>query len=276
MGLDIEQTAEGIIVHQEHYIDEVEEIMLFDKRNRNSDKPLSMEESRELKKVAGQWSWVASQTRPDLSFDALELNIMKNKLTVSRANKAIRMLKRSKTDLVYPRLGSLNQFQLKVFSDASWGNLLDKVSSDRGHLVFLSVGENVCPLSWISNKVRRKVPSTLSTETLALNDALDDAVYLKHLISEIYHDDVRGSKISILAYIDNKSSDESLRSTKQVQEKRLRIDIAEVQRMLESKEINEINWIPSIKENLADGLTKRGIDDTSVLLQCISTGKLKF
>ena len=73
---------------------------------------------------------MASHTRPDFSFDALELNIMKNKLTVeqvSRANKAIRMLKKSKTDLVYPRLGSFNQFQLTVFSDASWGNLSDKV-----------------------------------------------------------------------------------------------------------------------------------------------------
>ena len=48
VGLDIEQTAEGIIVHQEHYIDEVEEIMLFDKRNRNSDEPFNTKESREL------------------------------------------------------------------------------------------------------------------------------------------------------------------------------------------------------------------------------------
>ena len=55
---------------------------------------------------------------------------MKNKLTmeqVSRPNKATYMLKRSKTDSVYPRLGSFNQFQLKVFSDASWGNLTDRV-----------------------------------------------------------------------------------------------------------------------------------------------------
>ena len=93
------------------------------------------------------------------------------------------MPKRIKTDLVYPRLGSFNQFQHKLFSDASWENLPDKVSSARGHLVFLSTGENVCPLSFISNKVRRKVSSTLSAETLALNDPLDDAVYLKHLIS---------------------------------------------------------------------------------------------
>ena len=72
-------------------------MMLFDKRNRSSDEPLSTEESKELKKVAGQLGWVAFQARPDLSFDALELNIMKNKLIVeqvSRAtgNKAIRML----------------------------------------------------------------------------------------------------------------------------------------------------------------------------------------
>ena len=123
-----------------------------------------------------------------------------------------------------------------MFSDASWGNLPDKVSSARGHLVFLSVGENVCPLSWIFNKVRRNVCSTLSAKTLALNDALDDAMYLRHLISEIYHDSVRESKISILAYINNKSSDESLRSTKQVQEKRLTTDIAEIQCMLESRD----------------------------------------
>ena len=43
VGLDIEQTAEGIIIHQEHYADEVEEIMLFDKRNRNSNEPLNAE-----------------------------------------------------------------------------------------------------------------------------------------------------------------------------------------------------------------------------------------
>ena len=111
--------------------------MLFDKRNRNSDEPLSTAESRELKKVAGQLSWMASQTRPDLSFDALELNIIKNKLTVrqvSRANKAIHMLKRSKTGLVY----------------ASLGNLPDKVSSDREHSVFLSVGMFVHYLGFLT------------------------------------------------------------------------------------------------------------------------------
>ena len=96
VGLDIEQTAEGIIVRQKHYIDKVEEIMLFDKRNRTSDEPFSTEESRKLKKVAEQLSWVASQTRSDLSFDALELNIMKNKLTVEQVSRAFVCLREAK------------------------------------------------------------------------------------------------------------------------------------------------------------------------------------
>ena len=80
MGLDIEQAAEGIIIRQEHYLDEVEEIMLFDKRNRNSGELLSAEESREPKKVAGHLSWVASQTRPCLS-SLITCTLLINSLT---------------------------------------------------------------------------------------------------------------------------------------------------------------------------------------------------
>ena len=98
---------------------------------------------------------------------------------------------------------------------------------------------------------------------------ISNTLFLKFIITML-----EKSKIPILAYIDNKFLDKSLRSTQQVKKKCLRIDIAEVQHMLESKEINEINWIPS-KENLADGLTKRGID-TSVLLHCISARKFKI
>ena len=63
--------------------------LLFEKGNRNSDELLSTEESRGLKEVTGQLSWVASQTRPDLSFDALELN-MKNKLKWNKFQELIR------------------------------------------------------------------------------------------------------------------------------------------------------------------------------------------
>ena len=98
VGLVIEQSEKSIILRQKH-VDEMEDVMLFDKRNRNADEPLNMRESRELKAVAGQLSCLASQTRPDVSFDALELNIIKNKSTEEKANrakKAVRMLKRSK------------------------------------------------------------------------------------------------------------------------------------------------------------------------------------
>ena len=59
---------------------------------------------------------------------------------------------------MYPRLDSFNQFQLKVFSDASSGNLLDQVSSARGHLVFLSAGENVSHYHKFLTKSEEKSP----------------------------------------------------------------------------------------------------------------------
>ena len=59
------------------------------------------------------------------------------------------------------------------------------------------------------------------------------------------------SRIPMFAYIDKMKVLGLQRKFK----KRSKIDIAEVQHMLKSKEINEINWIPS-KQNLADELTK--------------------
>ena len=81
---------------------------------------------------------------------------------------------------------------------------------------------------------------------------------LECLISEFIYDDFTKNKIAIEAYTDNKPVEQSVRSTKQLHERRLRVDIGEVQRLLEDKEIVDIKWIPTNLQ-LADGLTKRDI-----------------
>ena len=46
--------------------------------------------------------------------------------------------------------------------------------------------QNICvPLNWQSKRIRRVVWSSLAAEALMLSDALDDAVYLMKLFSEI-------------------------------------------------------------------------------------------
>ena len=71
------------------------------------------------------------------------------------------------------------------------------------------------------------------TRKLALSDALDDAIYLRKLFSEIMFNDNYDIPIEII--IDNKSLYDALFSKKNVIEKCLRIDIAFVKESLEKK-----------------------------------------
>ena len=65
--------------------------------------------------------------------------------------------------------------------------------------------------------------------------------------------------MNVSALIDNKSLFDNIFSTKQVQEKRLRINIAEIRRMKDQMEISSIKWVDT-RQQLADVLTKRGVD----------------
>lgn len=277
VGLDIEQDESGIRMNQDEYVMEMEEIPVTYKRKMERSSPLTKVEMQNLRATAGQLNWVATQTRPDLSYDALELNTNMNNATVDqmlKANKAVRHARNVSGNILFPSLGSSSDWEIKVFCDASWGNLPDGVSSSQGHVIFLTGHtQKSCPLAWTSNKIKRKVSSTLSAETLSMQDSLDEAVYLGTLITEIYHDSYSKNKIPITVYTDNKSLYQNVHSTKQVHEKRLRINIAEIQRMMVTGEVQAVEWVQS-RLQLADALTKRGAD-SDWLMECLSFGELR-
>ena len=277
VGLELLQDEQGIRVKQENYENEMKEIPINQKRKADKSSPLTKREMEQLRATAGQLNWIATQTRPDLSYDALELNMCRNHPTVDqllKANKAVRHAKNSMGGLLFPNLGSPAKWEIQVFCDASWGNLPDGVSSAQGHVIFLcGETERSCALTWTSNKIKRKVSSTLAAETLAMQDALDEAVYLGSLITEVYSNKLGENKIPIRVHTDNKSLHQSVHSTKQVHEKRLRINIAEIQRMLSTGDVQAIEWLPS-KLQLANCLTKRGVDGGG-LLQLLHDGQLK-
>ena len=64
---------------------------------------------------------------------------------------------------------SAASWKLVVYTDASYENLPDGVSSAGGNIIFI-VGENnrCCPISWCSNKIKRVVKSTIAAEALSL------------------------------------------------------------------------------------------------------------
>ena len=51
-----------------------------------SDIPLKASDNTLLRKTVGQLSWLSSQTRPDIAFDALALSTSLNQATIEEAN----------------------------------------------------------------------------------------------------------------------------------------------------------------------------------------------
>lgn len=259
IGLDIVQDENRIVMSQQTYTEDLESIEISKSRQFHRHLPISEDERRALRGVVGRLNWVANQTRPDLSFETLDLSMSVNDATVTdllKANKAVRQLKTEQCSVSFPNLGPIDKLRMVIHSDASHANLRDGVSSAGAYLIFL-VGDDgeSCPLSWKSVKIRRVVKSTLAAETMALVNAVDDALYLRHLLVEIIGNP--NLHVPIDAYVDNRSLVENLRSTKGAQEKVLRIDLAILKDQLSKGDIRSVQWVES-KSQLADSLTKRG------------------
>lgn len=73
-------------------------------------------------------------------------------------------------------------------------------------------------IDWGSRKIKRKVSSTLEAECLSLKETINNAIYIGCLLSEFWFDDFRNNRIPIQVFTDNKPLEQSIRSTKQVQE----------------------------------------------------------
>ena len=111
----------GIRISQNEYISGMKEIPTARTRQAQRFSPLNATEIDELKSLVGQLNWTATQTRPDLSYEVLELSIMKNHPHVDhllKANKAVRKLKREENSILYPRLGSFENVEVNIYCDA--------------------------------------------------------------------------------------------------------------------------------------------------------------
>ena len=155
--------------------------------DRNS--PLTEAERTQYRSVVGQLNWVAGISRSDISFSVCEDSTKFKNVTVADiyyVNKIIRNVKSTKNCIKFPRL-DLKTLQLKLFTDASFNNLL-KGGSQGGQITFITNGNNnSCPLYWNSSKIKRFVRSTIAAKTLSLVDGCDVAIYINNLLSELLH-----------------------------------------------------------------------------------------
>ncbi len=276
VGFDILQQKEGITLDQTGYVEEMECTTLNPQRAAQKQDLLTPAELTVLRGLVGRLNWTVQGSRPDMAFEMVELSTKFRKGTVSdlaRAIKAVRKLKEETARIFFPPLGDVHCWKVVVFTDAAHANLCDGVSSMGAHLVLL-VGEdkNCCVLAWHANKIKRVVRSTIAAETLSLQEGLETAIYLRRLIEEVLS--LEEGSIPIAAYIDNKSVVEAVHSTKMVDDKRLRLDIAAVQQSLQRREVTSIQWCPG-ELQLANCMTKKGASGRQIMT-LVQSGKFDF
>ena len=147
--------------------------------------------------------------------------------------------------MLFPDISESQQiFRLKIVvsTDASMGNINDGTGSVGAFIVLLmdDTGQ-CCPIAWSAYIIKRVVRSTLAAETLSLQEGLETGYYYREMLEDILGQE-RNFKIE--AFVDNRGVIEAILSIRQVEDKRLRIDIAAMKESVQLQEVNRINWVP--------------------------------
>ena len=263
LGLHLSQEEDKIHVKQDQFVQSVE-LIKIERKCIPSDVMIEAEVTK-CRSALGKLNWLATQTRPDLSYQVSELTSAlrsRQVSTIHDINKAIRKAKKESSQLVIPRLSDLSKCKLVTYSDASFANV-DGTKSQGGYITFLTDGRGSFPLAWQSQKVKRVVKSTQAAETLALVDAAEASLYYKSFLLELLGVSNK-SQFPIHCKTDNASLHGSVHSNTQILDKRLRIETAILREMISRGEIASISWVPT-KSQRADALTKSGAPSSKVI-----------
>ena len=235
--------------------------------------PLTTKEREALQSTVGELLWAATQTRPDLAFPAACLAGTLPKTTVKHLVEANRQAKKARAcqGPILIRVLSSDPIVV-VWTDASLGNLADS-GSQAGFVVGIMGVESLgngpfVPVSWASRRIRRVVRSTFAGETLACVEGIDEGIDVANLLAEFLG---LREYPPIVVFTDCKSLFDTVTTTKEPKEKRLKPDIATIREMLETGILKDFVWIPT-EWQLADILTKQR--PNSLLLQVLSKGRV--
>ena len=79
LGLNISEEEDCITLSQKSYIKSLQEMKVD--MNINKDTVLSTSQQSELRAMCGQLNWIATQSRPDISYDVCQLSTKLNSAT---------------------------------------------------------------------------------------------------------------------------------------------------------------------------------------------------
>ena len=260
-----QEEENGIVLDHTKYMEKLQSVEIDPQRAIQKQSQLDGVEQTTYRQIIGQINWAVQGSRPDLAFEMIDMSTKLKTGTIAdliRAAKTINRLKDFKSVLRFPAL-DLTSLKIMTFTDASLGNLNEGVGSTQGVIIWIMDKQGkCCPLFWQAKKIRRVVHSTLAAEALSLQEGLEASFYYRHMLEEILG--LPSKSIDIYAFVDNKSVIDSVHSTKLVEDKRLRIDIAALTESIAQGEVRKIQWCSGQKQ-LANCLTKAGEDGLCVL-----------
>ena len=166
-----------------------------------------------------------------------------------------------------PLSNSWKNLSILTFTDSSYRNDEDSTKSVGGRITFLTAGGSRCsPLAWKSKTIQQVCKSVKTAETRSLDSGIEDSIYLTRTVQEIYtgKSGKNCGQIDILLKIDNKTLIDTLKSTKQIQEKTVRHIIAWIKQQIDERKVKSIDWVCS-EDQLADVLTKSGVKTAPIL-----------
>ena len=278
-GIEIEQNANFEISLKQNSF--VESLQFQQFKTLNPNDLLNDSENKLLRQTVGQVSWLSTQTRHDLAFDALNLSTKLGQAChedAKESNKAIKKAKKNMISLIFQKLGKqIEDLHIKVFADASLGNIEDDklTKSTMGYFIALcNNSDRFNPIHWKSRVIDKVAQDTKTAETLALEIALDDAIYLSKFLVEIYHGNKSKYRIPIFIYDDSKSLIQSLYSTKKVKRKTMHVVISRIQQLINDKTVMDVIHVKT-KDQVADTLTKKGVSNEKIM-QILREGKITF
>ena len=273
-GFQLNQDKKGVTLDQSEYVESINMPTIDAARMKQLKEEMTFDELSLLRKMTGQLNWTVRSTRPDLSFNMIACSTHFKGGTIADlkfAKKTLANLKQNKAILRLANLEDISKSEIWLFTDASYGNLNGGTDSTQGYVLFLvrPTDGRCATIDWRANKIDRVVTSSLAAEAVSLTRGLDAAVAFKWTLQQLLGTE---GNIPVRAVIDNKDTFDSVHSTTDVSERKLRREIGMVKQMLKSGDLEELIWIRG-PHQLADPLTKLGANGES-LMQVMQEGKI--
>ncbi|CAE8678165.1 unnamed protein product, partial [Polarella glacialis] len=267
----VEEETGDLVIRQTDYVERRLEPLKV-KRGREDAEAADPEEMQDNMSAVGGISWLAGQTRPDLSCGCSMSQKKQKSPRVKDLKETARLIKQAQTEKdVGIRLGKLDKDNLKifVFHDAAWANVTSEecvddptqqqidnkeVYSHIGYTMFLATndvksekGGRANLIDWRSHGCPRVCRSTFAAETMACAEALEAAIAMRGMLLEILHlgldlRDVDAAMLPIECITDCKSLYDTMHKdgvAKAPSEKRLMLDLSAIREMLMEEVVSD-------------------------------------